>query len=123
MKPEQAFYRLLSPHLPGFPERIENCAGAGTPDFHCIYNGSTYWVECKAPKTKKWELVKLLEPSQVAWQARYKMNGGIVFFIVRDDRGIHLFNSTTNKVGFYPAPFDWNALALEINLQLISQTA
>lgn len=122
MKPEQAFYQLLRPHLPGFPERIENCAGVGTPDFHCIFEGATYWVECKVPRAKKWDLYKLLEPSQIAWYKRHNLHGGTVFFIVRDDIGIHLFNSITNKIGVYPKPFDWEALKLEINLQLINQS-
>lgn len=119
MRPEQAFYQLLRPHLPGLPERIENAAGAGTPDFHCIYSGLVYWVECKTPRTKKWELLKLLEPSQIAWYKRYALSGGTVFFVVKDISGIHLFSSLTNKIGFYPKPYDWSAFSLEINLQLL----
>jgi penicillin-binding protein-related factor A (putative recombinase) len=122
MKPEQAFYQQIRPHLPGFPERIENCAGAGTPDFHCIWQGVTYWVECKAPKVKKWDLYKLLEPSQIAWYKRHDTHGGLVFFVVKDSIGIHLFNSITNKIGVYSGADKWAAFSCEINIQLLNKS-
>lgn len=122
MKPEQALYQLLRPHLPGFPERIENVAGSGTPDFHCIYEGRTYWVECKTPKVKKWDLIRLLEPSQIAWYKRHHIYGGKVFFIVRDSNGIHLFNSISSKIGVYGIPFDWSAFSGKIISELSCPT-
>lgn len=122
MKPEQQLYQQLRQHLPGFPERVENAAGAGTPDFHCIHSGTTYFVECKVARSKKWDLYKLLEPSQIAWYKRYDRHGGQMFFAVLDFEALHLFNSITNKVGMYPLPIDWAAFSLEINLQLINKS-
>lgn len=122
MKPEQAFYQLLKPHLPGFAERIENSAGAGTPDFHCTWNGRTYWVEVKRPKTKKWDLIRLLEPSQIAWYKRHHMHGGQTFFIVRDDVGITVFKNLTDVIYFSQKPFHWGSLTSTIQQEILFNT-
>ncbi len=119
MKPEQGFYRLLSPHLPGVAERIENAAGAGTPDFYCIWNGVSYFVECKVAKTKNWDLIKLLEPSQIAWYRRHYMNGGNTFFIVRYEDTISLFSTLTNVIYYCEKPFDWKSLTSTIEQELL----
>lgn len=118
MKPEQSFYKLLKPNIPGHAERVENVAGAGMPDFFCIYNGSPFWIECKAPTTKKWNLLDLLEPSQKAWRVRYLSHGGDVFYVVRSGSEIHLFDGHLNLIEKLVKPFDWPQFKLEITLKL-----
>lgn len=122
MKPEQAFYQLLRPHLPGHPERIENAAGAGTPDFHCIDAGETYWVECKVSKSHNYDIYSLLEPSQRAWGHRYVNDyGGNLFYIVRHKDEISLFDGHFNRLEKIVKPFEWKLLGLVIRLNIMQK--
>jgi len=100
MKPETALWQLLKDkngrekRLPGTTERIENVAGAGTPDVSGAYGGRDYWLELKVCKTKKLKEPRdLLTPSQRSWQARRVPEGTHLFLIVRHENKIYLYKA------------------------------
>jgi hypothetical protein len=73
MKPEQTFWNQLKKHLPGFNQRIENAAGAGTPDVYCVWEKS-FWIELKVHPND-------LSPIQKEWHKRNCLNGGHSFVV------------------------------------------
>lgn len=121
MKPEQAFYKLLKPNIPGLPERIENAAGAGNPDFFCIWAGRVYWVEVKVAKSINYSVKDLLEPSQIAWARRYQSHGGTIFFVVRHKDTISVFDGSYALLEKLEKPFDWKKFSLAIHLKLMQE--
>lgn len=82
MKPEQAFYQMLSAKLlktcPGIVlQRFENIVGCGVPDLMAIHNGATTWYELKVPVRGE----VLLRKEQYAWGMRVSNAGGRVVVV------------------------------------------
>lgn len=87
MKPEQALWKLIKPHVPGHAERIENAAATGTPDVNFCIHSKDRWIENKVHKTKKfdWDLdhLKELRSEQKVWHGERFKQGGTVFLLTR----------------------------------------
>jgi len=107
MTPEQNFWRQVKDHLPGDTQRIENVAGAGTPDVNGCADGHEYWVELKVNRNKKPidqsmpntkdGVMGLLEQSQYPWHNRRVRNGGKVFVLVKNKYALSLFQAYLMK--------------------------
>ena len=83
-KPEQKFWTLLRPQMPGDVSRIENMVDSGTPDVSGAWF-KDYWVELKVSenKVKEQDLYKLLRPSQKVWHFRRGKSGSLIFVFVK----------------------------------------
>lgn len=92
MKPEQAFYQMIRPHLLGHVQRIENTAGDGAPDLNICYGGKEMWVELKVAISGE----VVLRKEQYAWMTRRHQNLGKCFVIA-----LH-----GDLIRIYVAPFD-----------------
>ncbi len=109
MTPEQKFWQLLKPHVPGHVVRIENSLGSGIPDVNYCYMGRECWIELKAGSK--------LRTSQRIWRETRVRNGGKVFLIERIGSVIVL-TEFVNLVGntvygietVVPKPFDWSRI-------------
>ncbi len=125
MKPEQAFWKLIKPHLPGDIERIENIASVGTPDVNMCHKGREYWLELKVDDKdpipvdsrigstidlSSWRKVK---PTQLLWHKKRTSHGGAVLLVIRSVSTIYLLQQTKNNYGYYfllmklEKPWDW----------------
>ena len=78
--PEARFWSSVRASKPTkvFATRIENRAGGGIPDVHCVWDGLPFWIELKA---SAFDRVKL-SPHQIAWHTSYHSRGGLSFFLV-----------------------------------------
>jgi hypothetical protein len=81
---EQKLWKLVSKYLLGAVDRVENVASPGFADVSGTYQGLGYWIELKAPKTKSYDLLELLEPSQRAWHVQRARAGAIIFVLVKN---------------------------------------
>ncbi len=120
MTPEQKFWQLLKPHVPGHVDRIENSASVGIPDVCYCYRGLTTWLELKA-KPIRGEVGTIIETpscirvSQVIWHDQRKFHGGRVLVATRFEDTIVLLTKF-HMPGRYKVnlvqttkPWDWEA--------------
>lgn len=82
MTPEQKFWQLLKPHIPGHVNRIENSTGVGIPDVNYCYNGQETWLELKAGSQ--------LRISQKIWHYQRSLRAGRVLVIERINNDIRI---------------------------------
>lgn len=80
MTPETAFSRQFLEVASGHKTRIENSITSGMPDAHICLNGVDLWIEFKVVKGGS----PVIRPSQYAWHARRRSNGGKSFIIAVD---------------------------------------
>jgi hypothetical protein len=72
----------------GYAQRIENRAGGGVPDVHCMLNGLPFWLELKVAN----KFIVKHSPHQIAWHTSYAARGGLSFFLINSlsSKQIHL---------------------------------
>ena len=104
MTPEQKFWQLLKPHVPGHVNRIENTVGVGIPDVTYCYQGTETWIELKAGS--------VLRDSQYIWHHQHALAGGIVYLIQRDKDIIAVRKATAILkeyilIGYFHKPWNW----------------
>jgi hypothetical protein len=107
MTPEQKFWQLLKPHVPGHVNRIENTVGNGIPDVNFCYKGKETWIELKAGSK--------LRDSQKIWHQQRALAGGRVFVIERALTVIRITRATELldvylEVERFPRPWDWTTI-------------
>lgn len=128
MKPEQAFWKLVKPHLPGHFERIENIAGVGIPDVNLCLKGRDYWIELKVDEKvpivparflggaidlSTW---KRLNPLQRLWHIKRTAQGGAVLLLIRAGDCVYLLQKTKDPYPYYTQllkltkPWNWQQL-------------
>ncbi len=100
---EKRSYLLFRKHLKQGSdriERIENSAGAGTPDVNFCIEGVNGWIELKAPIEPKRKTSRLfpnkvhqLSLSQRNWFLQQKNAGGKAFIFVTTNHRAMLFDS------------------------------
>ena len=71
-----------------YAQRIENRAGGGVPDVHCMLNGFPFWLELKVAN----KFIVKHSPHQIAWHTSYAARGGLSFFLISSlsSKQIHL---------------------------------
>ncbi len=95
MTPEQKFWQLLKPHIPGHVNRVENSMGSGMPDVQMCYNGVDTWIEVKAkqllPKENRLGdnilgmYIPCLRDSQLIWHSQRRLHKGRTLVIGRHE--------------------------------------
>src|SRR5690348_15084234 len=94
MTPEQKFWQLLKPHIPGHVNRIENSVANGMPDVNFAYGGKETWLELKANVNwlyTEFEIVerpKGLRESQLIWHNQRKLYGDSRILVITRDKDI-----------------------------------
>jgi hypothetical protein len=120
MTPEQSFWKLLKPHIPGHVCRIENSCGSGMPDVNFCYQCRDIWLEIKADKlipdnSRVGDSVvnpPCIRESQKIWHRARHLEGGDVIVVGRyKDTIVGL--CTTRDIGVYRVeliaskPWNW----------------
>jgi hypothetical protein len=83
-KPETLFYKQIFRELKQvFWSRIENRHGGGIPDLYGVYNGFSFWLECKT-------IIKQnrinISPLQISWNYKNFSQNPNNFYIVQAPR-------------------------------------
>ena len=83
-KPETLFYKQIFRELKQvFWTRIENRHGGGIPDLYGVYNGFSFWLECKT-------IIKQnrinISPLQISWNYKNFQENPNNFYIVQAPR-------------------------------------
>lgn len=108
MTPEQKFWQLLKPHIPGHVQRIENSTSVGIPDVNFAYNGKETWLELKAGSK--------LRDSQKIWHQQRTIQGSRVLVVERLGDIIYISKPTGNEIGEYSLlwkeskPWSWKLI-------------
>lgn len=123
MKPEQALWKLIKPHVPGHAERIENAAGKGMLDVNYCHKSKEKWLELKVSSNKRmlspYQTVQLLRAEQKVFCFNRVRNGGTCLMLVRQGESIALWKIavdypvpmlTAEFVVRIEKPFDWPEL-------------
>jgi hypothetical protein len=132
MTPEQNFWRLIKPYVPGHAMRVENSACPGTFDVNGCWDGHEYWIELKVHGVKKpateirpWGL---LNRSQRAWSFERNTEKGRLLLLVRCVNHIrlyryfgHLFVRTTDEFIFY-RPYNWGSFIRMLKKEILDET-
>lgn len=107
MTPEQKFWQLLKPHVPGHVNRIENSTSNGIPDVNYCYKGQEVWLELKAGSK--------VRDTQKIWHQQRVIQGGRVLLVSRKDSYISI-QQATKILGEYithlveDKPWDWDLI-------------
>ncbi|HBP66248.1 MAG TPA: hypothetical protein DD730_18810 [Desulfosporosinus sp.] len=121
MTPEQKFWQLLKPHIPGHVNRIENSASVGIPDVNYCYNDRETWLELKANVNWLCQVRDVLDhpnkirDSQLIWHNQRFFHGGSrILVATRDGDSIKIISALGAYryfvEGVFPKPWDWSSI-------------
>lgn len=101
---EKTDYQLLRKHmLQGHDrlDRIENMAGAGTPDINYCIDGVEGWIELKSPIEPKRSTTRCftghahkLNQAQMNWFLKQRNAGGLGWILIMTDKRWMLINGS-----------------------------